>query len=200
MTRVKLHARVAHTVKPFSGNGDNFSAIDLTFPLDHAGSCIDMPHNRTPNCRQADSISISRLRCVHDPYTSATELVAALRNCEITPGDLFRTTLERIDRFNPVLNAVIHVDADAAARVAPGPAGRLAGLPVTVKEHLEVAGMPCTAGDPARKGQVSAADGLPAARLRAAGAVLVGKTNQPTYGLDWQTHNPVYGLTRNPWD
>jgi amidase len=197
MTRVKLHARVAHTVKPFSGNGDNFSAIDLAFPLDYAGARIDMPYKRTGNCRQADSISISRLAGVHDPYTSATTLVNALRNGEMTPGDLLQATRERIDRFNPVLNAVISVDADAAPAVPSGP---LWGLPVTVKEHLEMAGTPCTAGDPARKGEMSAADGLPVARLRAAGAVLVGKTNQPTYGLDWQTHNPIYGLTRNPWD
>src|SRR2546423_4107234 len=122
MTRVKLHARVAHTVKPFSGNGDNFSAIDLAFPLDYAGACIDMPHKRTGNCRQADSISISRLPAVHDPYTSATAPVTALRNGEMTPSELLRTTRERIDRFNPVLNAVISLDADPPPAVPSGPA------------------------------------------------------------------------------
>jgi amidase len=127
---------------------------------------------------------------------------------QVGASELLARHLERLDEVNPALNAVVHTDrpgaieaaGDADAAAAASGYRPLLGIPMTVKEHIGVAGMPATSGDPARTGMWSAADAPCTARLRAAGAVLVGKTNQSIHGRDWQTDNPVYGLTRNPWD
>lgn len=118
--------------------------------------------------------------------------------------------LDRIDAVNPRLNAIVAlrdreaVLADAAARdTTPrdgGPRGPLHGLPIAVKDLAEVAGLPWTAGSPLFRDQVGAVDEPFVARLRAAGAVIVGKTNTPELGFGSQTYNPVYGVTRNPYD
>ena len=138
---------------------------------------------------------------------SATGLLALLRGRELGSLELLDLQLDRIERFNPQLNAVVALDierARAAARAADDtPAerrGPLHGLPMTIKDSYEVAGMPATCGLPHLAEHVPARDADAVARLRAAGAVPFGKTNLPSAAADHQSYNPVYGTTNNPWD
>lgn len=143
-------------------------------------------------------------------YRSAGELLGALRRRELGSRELLEHLLARIERWNGDLNAVVTLDleraraaADAADRaLAEGAAapGALLGLPMTVKDTFETAGLRTTCGVPELSGHVPAADAVAVARLRAAGAVIFGKTNTPTWAGDWQTTNPVFGTTNNPWD
>jgi amidase len=139
-------------------------------------------------------------------WESATNLVNALRRREIGSRELLDGYLERVD---PELNAVVTLDverarAEAAAAdeaAARGEAlGPLHGLPITVKDSIETAGLRTTCGVPQLAGHVPARDAVAVARLRAAGAVVFGKTNTPAYAGDAQTYNEVFGTTNNPWD
>jgi amidase len=142
-------------------------------------------------------------------FRSASELAGALRRREVGSRELLDHLLARIERVNPPLNAVVTLDveraraaADAADRaLARGEArGPLAGLPMTVKDTFETAGLRTTCGVPELAQHVPATDAVAVARLRAAGAVVFGKTNTPTWAGDWQTTNPIFGTTNNPWD
>jgi len=143
-----------------------------------------------------------------DPFASATELAAALRGGRVTSTELTDLYIRRIERYDGRLNAVVVRDFDRArerARAADAAAGRgerapLLGLPITLKESINVAGLATTCGVPEWKGYVSQHDAPAAARLHAAGTVLLGKTNVPPALADWQSANPVYGRTANPWD
>jgi len=143
-----------------------------------------------------------------DPFSSATELVAALRGGRVSAADLTELYIRRIERYDGQLNAVVVRDFERArqqARAADQAAARgdraaLLGLPITLKESFNAAGLPTTCGVPEWKGYVSAHDSPAAARLRAAGTVLLGKTNVPPALADWQSDNPIYGRTVNPWD
>jgi amidase len=142
-------------------------------------------------------------------FQSATDLVASIKKQEISAAELLDYYLERIERLNPALNAVVATDA-AAARERAAAAdkdlsqgrwrGPLHGLPMTIKDAFEVSGMPCTSGAPMLKNYIPIenADGVQS--LIDAGAIVVGKTNMPLYGADIQTYNDVYGQTNNPWD
>lgn len=141
---------------------------------------------------------------------SASAWIVELRSKRISAVELLELFVERHDRLNPPLNAVIRTDFSAArARAreldeaaAHGEwAGPLHGLPMTVKDTFDVYGMPATAGAPEYAARpVHTPDAEAAARLRAAGAVIWGKTNTPYLAGDNQTSNPVHGLTRNPWN
>jgi amidase len=142
-------------------------------------------------------------------FQSASQLLRALRRRTTTSRDLLEQSLERVARLNPALNAVVTLDAeraraaaDAADRAieADSPLGPLHGLPITVKDTYETAGVRTTCGVPELSGHVPKGDAVSVARLRAAGAVIFGKTNTPTWAGDWQTTNPVFGTTHNPWD
>jgi amidase len=142
-------------------------------------------------------------------YRSASELLGALRRREVGSRELLEHHLARIERLGPGLNAVVTLDleraraaADAADRtLATGEAkGPLCGLPMTVKDTFETAGLRTTCGVPELSQHVPRADAVVVARLRAAGAVIFGKTNTPTWAGDWQTTNPIFGTTNNPWD
>ena len=143
-----------------------------------------------------------------DPLATATQLLAALDARSVSARELAELYMERIERLDGPVNAVVVRDferARAAAdasdrRRAEGSAGRLDGLPMTIKESFNVSGLPTTAGIVAAKGFVSAHDALVVARARAAGAVILGKTNVPVLLSDWQSANPIYGRTANPWD
>jgi amidase len=143
-----------------------------------------------------------------DPFATATELLAALRGGRVTSRELTDLYIRRIERHDGRLNAVVVRDFERArqqARVADEAAGRgeraaLLGLPYTIKESFNVAGLETTCGVPEWKGYVSAHDAPAAARLRKAGTVLLGKTNVPPALADWQSANPIYGRTGNPWD
>jgi Asp-tRNA(Asn)/Glu-tRNA(Gln) amidotransferase A subunit family amidase len=137
-----------------------------------------------------------------------TDLASAVRDGRTSAVDLIETSLERIERLNPALNAVIKVreqaldDARAIdARIAAGEGvGPLAGLPLLVKDMEDVAGMSSTYGSVVFADAAPAEhDGLVPRRLRAAGAIVVGKTNQPEFAFAGYTSNTLYGTTTNPW-
>ena len=138
---------------------------------------------------------------------SATAALAVLRAREIGSLEMLDLLLARIERLNPRLNAVIALDVDgarSAARAADNlPArrrGALHGLPMTIKDGFDVVGMPATAGMPELADYRPAEDAEAVAQLRAAGAILFGKTNVPTGVADHQSYNPIYGVSSNPWN
>ena len=141
---------------------------------------------------------------------SARDQARAIREGALSCVDVMKATLERIDAHNPRVNAIVALRdraellAEAEARdraLRRGePAGPLFGLPIAVKDLAPVKNMPMTMGTPILKDFVPPADGVMAERLRAAGAILIGKTNTPEFGLGSQTTNPVYGATRNAYD
>jgi aspartyl-tRNA(Asn)/glutamyl-tRNA(Gln) amidotransferase subunit A len=139
---------------------------------------------------------------------SATELAAAFRRRETDPLSLFDALVDRISRINPALTAIVELDAGArsAARrsteryAREEPLGPLDGVPVTIKDNILVARLHCRWGSRLYADYVPAQDELPVARLRAGGAVIVGKTNVPEFTLEGVTDNLLFGTTRNPWD
>lgn len=136
------------------------------------------------------------------------ELGAALARRDMSPVELLDTTLARIERINPRLNAIISQDPDPRAaakesekRLARGEArGPLEGIPLTVKDNILVRGLPATWGSKLFRDFVPDRDELPVARLREAGAIILGKTNVPEFTLEGYTNNPLFGVTRNPWN
>jgi amidase len=140
---------------------------------------------------------------------TAGRLVDAVQRREIGSRELLSSALDRIDRLNPKLNAVVTFDAERAraqaaaadeATVRGESSGPLHGLPITVKDALEVAGVRSTGGAIELTDHIPAADAPAVARLRAAGAVVFGKTNVPRWSGDLQTYNEIFGTTNNPWD
>jgi amidase len=128
-------------------------------------------------------------------------LAASIRAGERSAVEVVESYLRRIEAVNPRVNAVVQVDGEralAAARAAP--AGPLHGVPFTVKDNLEAAGIEMAIGSPERVGVVAERDAVVVARMRAAGAILLGKTNCPEYGGGIETDNEVYGRTNNPYD
>src|SRR6266540_79829 len=140
---------------------------------------------------------------------TAGRLAAAIAAKEVGSRELLDLYLDRIDRLNPPLNAVVTLDVDRAreaAAVADEAAARgdshgpLHGLPITVKDAIEVGGIRSTGGAVELSGHVPAQDGVAVARLKAAGAIVFGKTNVPRWSGDLQTYNEIFGTTNNPWD
>jgi amidase len=141
-------------------------------------------------------------------FRPATELAGMLRAREISARELLDAHLDRIDRLNPSVNAVVTLDADGAraaadaadAALAAGEeVGPLHGLPVAHKDTHATGGMRTTWGSPLHTDTVPLRDELVVARLRAAGAVRVGKTNVPEFAAGSHTFNPVFGVTHNPY-
>jgi amidase len=142
-----------------------------------------------------------------DPYLPAWRLAELTSSGEIGCLELLDFYLERIHRLNPRLNAVILQDAKRARARARtldqggrANAGPLFGVPMTVKESYDLAGHPTTWGYKSREDHRASSDALAVQRLEAAGAVVFGKTNVPVALADWQSYNPVYGTTNNPWN
>ncbi|MDK3016304.1 amidase [Pseudodonghicola flavimaris] len=137
---------------------------------------------------------------------SATRLLADLAAHRLSAAELMEATLARIDAVNPAVNAIVALrdrdDLMAEARAADQAPrrGPLHGLPIAVKDLVDVAGIVSSHGSPNLANFVPKADDILAARLRAAGAILIGKTNVPEFGLGSHTFNPVYGATVNPYD
>ena len=132
---------------------------------------------------------------------AVSALAASIRSGERSAVEVVEAHLRRIEAVNPLVNAVVQVDGEralAAARAAP--AGPLHGVPFTVKDNLEAAGIEMAIGSPERRGVVAEKDAVVVARMRAAGAILIGKTNCPEYGGGIETDNAVYGRTNNPYD
>jgi Asp-tRNA(Asn)/Glu-tRNA(Gln) amidotransferase A subunit family amidase len=136
----------------------------------------------------------------------ATAMAAAVRSRETTAEELVTAALARVDAWDGRINAftvVLREEALAQAREIdagdPATYGPLAGVPVSVKDHIWMAGQPATNGSRSLRDFVPVVDAVPVARLREAGAVIVGKTNNPEFCYRGFTDNAVYGLTRNPW-
>ena len=136
-------------------------------------------------------------------------LSGSVRARAVSAEELVGSSLERIDRLNPPLNAVVLVCAEEAlaearaldARIVAGEeAGPLAGLPLLVKDNEDRAGLPTTFGSLLRADAPSADEDCEAvSRLRAAGAIVVGKTNVPEFAFEGFASNRLFGDTRNPW-
>lgn len=140
---------------------------------------------------------------------SATELKAGYLNKSFSPIDVLESCWERLEQINPLLNALVFLDKenalqsahDSAARWAKGePLSSIDGIPVSVKDNIHVANLPTTWGSQLYKDAVPSIDELPVEKLRAAGAILFGKTNVPEFTLQGYTDNLVFGTTYNPWD
>jgi amidase len=142
-------------------------------------------------------------------FRSALELAIAIRNREIGSRELLEHYLKRVEQYNPQINAIVTLDAERArkradeadAALARGEYwGPLHGLPMTIKDTIETAGLRTTAGAPVHADHVPTRDAPTVARLKAAGAVVFGKTNTPVFAMDGQSYNPLFGVTNNPWD
>ena len=144
------------------------------------------------------------------PFASATQLARLVARRDIGVRELLDLYLGRVKRHNPALNAVVVLNAAAARKRADAldqltgkrsaKLGPLHGVPMTVKESFDVKGLPTTLGFTEHAGSRAKVDGLAVRRLQDAGVVVFGKTNVPVSLADWQSFNPVYGTTSNPWD
>jgi amidase len=142
-------------------------------------------------------------------YTSATALAQAIRDTTVSSAEVVQAHLERIEAVNPLLNAVVQVTAETAraqakaadAALARGEVkGPLHGVPVTIKDAIETAGVISTGGTLGRAAYTPAQDAPAVARLRAAGAIILGVTNVPEMSYGYESDNLVYGRTNNPYD
>jgi amidase len=141
-------------------------------------------------------------------YLTATALLAALADKRVSAVELVDFAIARIEALDKSINAVVVRDFERArtaakeadAALARGERRPLLGLPMTVKEQFNVAGLPTTWGNPKFRDWHPEADALTVQRLKAAGAVVIGKTNVPLGLTDWQSYNEIYGTTNNPWD
>jgi amidase len=141
-------------------------------------------------------------------YSTAAELAAAMDGGEVSAVELTTAAIARIEQLDGDINAICVRDFDRAlvaageadAARARGEVGPVLGVPMTIKDSIDVAGLPTTWGFPRFKDQLAAADAVAVARLKAAGAVILGKTNVPVALGDFQSYNAIYGATNNPWD
>ena len=142
-------------------------------------------------------------------WGSARRVAAAIAGGEVASREVLAHQLERIDRLDGPVNAVVRLDVEAAEAAASAadeavarrePLGPLHGVPVTIKDAFQTAGLITTSGAPELAEFVPERDADPVARYRSAGAVIVGKTNLPIWAGDCQSYNDVYGTTANPYD
>jgi amidase len=142
-------------------------------------------------------------------FVSASDLAAAIRSRQVSSTEVLEAHLRRIEAVNPLINALVQVDAERAlaqARAADAALARkdhwgpLHGVPFTSKDVCETAGIVSAAGLEERRGFVPGHDAVVVARLKAAGGILLGKSNCPPGGGGGDTDNPVYGRTNNPYD
>ncbi len=139
----------------------------------------------------------------------ASRLAAMVRNKSVSPVELVQAHLRRIERLNPSLNAFVTVDAERAldaARAAEQTScrgvegGPLHGVPVTIKSSIDVAGLRTETGTRLRAGRIATEDAPLVARLKKAGAIVLGNTNAPELLMAYETDNLLFGRTNNPWD
>jgi amidase len=139
----------------------------------------------------------------------ALDLGQLIRSGEVSSHDVVRAHLDRVAEVNTELNAVVEVHEERALSAAAAAdreigdgrhRGPLHGVPVTVKTNIDLGGHATTHGVVALAGARAPADSPHLSRLRAAGAIVIGRTNMPDFGFRWHTDNALYGATRNPWD
>jgi amidase len=142
-------------------------------------------------------------------WLTAAELAAAIRERRVSSREALDALVERISRHDRALNLVVTMDVERARREAAAAdealargesRGPLHGVPMTIKDSFQTAGMRTTSGAPELAQFVPVEDAVPVARLRAAGAIVFGKTNLPIYAGDVQSYNNVFGQSNNPWD
>lgn len=142
-------------------------------------------------------------------FASATRLARAIRNKEVSSQEVVEAYLQRIEAVNPQLNAVVQLTADTAraqaraadATLAQGEIqGPLHGVPFTLKDNIEAAGVICTGGTQGRANYVPEKDATIVARMKAAGGILLGKTNLPEFCQAYESDSVLYGRTNNPYD
>lgn len=141
-------------------------------------------------------------------FQTATDLSAALAARKVSAVELARDAIARIERHDAKINAICVRDFErglqaakqADAALARGESKALLGIPLTVKESYNIAGLPTTWGIPQQKNYVPGEDALSVSRVKDAGGVILGKTNVPLGLGDWQSYNEIYGITNNPWD
>lgn len=149
-------------------------------------------------------------RLVRDlTFLPAVTLAQLIREKKVSAVEVAEAHLQKIERLNPKLNAFVEVNPEgvrseareADAAVSSGRAlGPLHGVPISIKSSIEVAGMKCEAGTRLRAGVVAKQDAPLVARLRNAGAIVLGTTNTPEILMAWETDNALYGRTNSPWD
>jgi amidase len=156
------------------------------------------------NYKRSSTLSMTDLT-----FRSATSLAAAIRGKEVSSREVIEAHLEQIERVNPTLNAVVRVLAESARQqareadqaIARGDSlGPFHGVPMTVKDAWEVAGVPSTGGTLGRANYIPQRDATVIARMRAAGAIPIGMTNLPELSLAFESDNLVHGRTNNPYD
>lgn len=143
------------------------------------------------------------------PFRSARQLASLIRQKKVGCLESLDFYLERVERYNPRINAIIFMDVEAARKrarqadraLAKGEVwGPLHGVPMTIKESFDVVGMPTTWGVPEQRNNYPKKNAVAVDRYLRAGVVLFGKTNVPLFLADWQTFNDLYGTTNNPWN
>ncbi|GAB3698229.1 amidase [Saccharopolyspora tripterygii] len=141
-------------------------------------------------------------------HHTATDLAGLIRSGEVSAREVMRAHLERIDRLNPQVNALVSLDPERALEVAAAaderwasgePVGPLHGLPIAHKDTHDTAGIRTTSGSPLLADNVPERDELVVERLKSAGTIVVGKTNVPEFAAGSHTFNPVFGTTANPY-
>src|SRR5215470_7466177 len=146
-----------------------------------------------------------------DPcFQTATRLARAIRSGRLSSVEATQAHLERIGRLNGRINALVVIDGERAVKAAKAAdrargkkgakLGPLHGVPITIKEAFDVAGLHTTSSYPPLKDNIATSDATLVARLRSAGAIILGKTNVPELCADFQTDSPLFGTTKNPWD
>jgi amidase len=142
-------------------------------------------------------------------FLSATDLAQLIQRKQVSSFELTEYYIERIERFDEVLNAIVVRDFERALEAAKSSdeslargdrLGPLHGVPMTIKEAFDVAGLPTTWGVPEQRDNLAQNDATVVDHLKAAGAHFMGKTNVPLRLADWQSYNDIYGTTNNPWD
>ncbi len=140
---------------------------------------------------------------------TASQIATAIRAHEVTAVQVLEDLISRVEKYNPALNAIVTLDIDRARRRAQEADealsqdqiwGPLHGVPITIKDSFETVGLRTVSGYPPFAQRVPNEDAPPVARLRQAGAIILGKTNLPTLASGIQSNNPVFGRTNNPWD
>lgn len=146
-------------------------------------------------------------------FLPAVSMAEQIREKKISPVELVEAHLAQIEKLNPKLNALVQLDAERARRAAldaesavihektqDKPLGPLHGVPISIKSSISVAGLRCEAGTRLRAGFVARQDAPLVARLKNAGAIVLGVTNTPELLMAWETDNLLYGRTNSPWD
>jgi aspartyl-tRNA(Asn)/glutamyl-tRNA(Gln) amidotransferase subunit A len=165
------------------------------------------PYYRTEY--QASSLQNQSTMALLSPFLDATELATSIRTGKVSAVEVMQAHFDRIATLDPKISAIVTVNeraleeakqADAATSTGTGKLGPLHGVPFTVKDSIDTAGVPTQRGSPIFKGRVPEADAVSVERMKAAGAILLAKTNLPEFSYAVESDNLLSGRTNNPWN